>query len=149
MNDKSGKGRVALVTGSAGGIMRGVCVSLARRGYAIATHYRPERGNADETCTAIRETGAPCAAFGADVSSENGAAWLVSSTREKFGRLDVLVCGVGPMLVKDLFDTTAEEFAIVVRDNLTTTFSCIKAVLPLMRDQSFGRIIAFGMTGSE
>jgi 3-oxoacyl-[acyl-carrier protein] reductase len=146
---KDGSVRCALVTGSAGGIMRGVCVSLARRGYAIAAHYRAERGNADETLAAIRATGAACAAFGGDVSTETGASDLVRSAFQRFGRIDVLVCGVGPMIIKDLFDTTEDDFIAMVDGNLASTFHCIKAALPIMRLQSYGRIVAFGMTGSE
>ena len=150
MNDNTAAAnRVALVTGSAGGIMRGVCVSLARRGYAIVAHHRPERGNADETIAAVRAAGAQCVAFGADVATSAGAAGLLEKASTAFGRLDVLVCGVGPMIVKDLFDTAAGEFDTMVADNLASVFHCIKAALPVMRRQSHGRIVAFGMTGSE
>lgn len=140
--------RVALVTGSAGGIMRGVCVCLARRGFAIAAHHRPGR-NADDTLAAISATGVPHVAFGGDASTEPGARALAASTVEKFGRIDALVCGLGPMIVKDVFDTSADEFASVIADNLASVFHCAKAVLPQMRERGRGRIIAFAMTGSE
>lgn len=141
--------RVALVTGSAGGIMRGICVSLARRGLTIVAHYRPDRGNADETLAAVGAAGAQSVAFGADLSSAAGARDLVAAAMTRFGRLDVLVCGVGPMIVKDALDTTPEEFASMMDGNLTTAFHSIRAALPIMREQRFGRIIAFGMAGSE
>jgi 3-oxoacyl-[acyl-carrier protein] reductase len=145
----SSSARVALVTGSAGGIMRGVCVSLARKGYRIAANFRPERKHADETVAAVRAAGADCIAFPADVSTPQGAASLVADAQRRFGRIDVLVCGAGPMLVKDLFETSGDEFAAMIDGNLGSAFHCTKAVLPIMRAQSYGRIIAFGMTGSE
>jgi 3-oxoacyl-[acyl-carrier protein] reductase len=129
--------------------MRGVCISLARRGYAIAAHYRPDRGNADETLAAVQKTGSPSAAFPADLTSLEGANDLVAATQKRFGSLDVVVCGVGPMLVKDAFDTTPDEFAEMIIGNLTSAFLTIKAALPILRSQKRGRIIAFGMTGSE
>ena len=141
--------RVALVTGSAGGIMRGVCVALARRGYAIAAHFRPERGNADETVDAVRATGTACDAFGADVTTPQGAAALVDAAQRRFARIDALVCGVGPMIVKDAFDTTPADFVEMIDGNLTSAFLTIKAALPGMRARGHGRIIGFGMTGSE
>jgi 3-oxoacyl-[acyl-carrier protein] reductase len=141
--------RVALVTGSAGGIMRGVCVSLARRGFRIAANYRPQRGNAEETVAAVRAAGGDCVAFAGDVSTHDDARALVAKTEARFGRIDALVCGAGPMLVKDLFETTADDFASMIDGNLTSVFHSIKAVLPIMRAQNHGRIIAFGMTGSE
>src|SRR5437588_3224097 len=149
MINPSPPARVALVTGSAGGIMRGVCVSLARKRFAIVAHYRPERGNADETIAAVRAMGSPCVALGVDVETSHGAAELVAGTLTQFGRLDVLVCGVGPMIVKDAFDMTPDEFAEMVDGNLTSAFLTIKAALTVMREQHFGRIIGFGMTGSE
>jgi 3-oxoacyl-[acyl-carrier protein] reductase len=145
----SSAAQVALVTGSAGGIMRGVCVSLARRGMAIAVHYRPDRGHADETVAAVRATGAQCEAFGADVSSVSGAAALVSAAKTRFARIDALICVVGPMIVKDAFETTPDEFTAMIDGNLTSAFYTIKAALPIMRAQQHGRVIAFGMAGSE
>lgn len=141
--------RAALVTGSAGGIMRGVCVSLARRGFAIAAHHRPERGNADETVAAVRAVGGSCVAFGADVTSPDGAASLVDAAHRRFGRIDALVCGVGPMIVKDAIDTTPAEFDSMIAGNLFSAFYAIRASLPIMREQRRGRIVCFGMTGSE
>jgi len=149
MADRGSSARVALVTGSAGGIMRGVCVSLARAGFSIAAHFRPPREHADETVAAVRAAGAQCAAFSADVTSLEGASSLVSMARGRFGRIDALVCGVGPMLVKDALDTSVAEFDEMIVGNLTSAFCTIKAALPLMREQQYGRVIAFGMTGSE
>jgi 3-oxoacyl-[acyl-carrier protein] reductase len=141
--------RVALVTGSAAGIMRGVCISMARRGFVVAAHYRAERGNADETVAAVRAAGGTCDAFAADVTTARGAEGLVAATVERFGRVDALVCGVGPMIVKDAFDTTPDEFEEMLAGNLTSAFLTIKAALPTMRARQHGRIVAFGMTGSE
>ncbi|MBC5824487.1 MAG: SDR family oxidoreductase [Candidatus Eremiobacteraeota bacterium] len=147
--EKTPSNRVALVTGSATGLMRGVCVSLARRGYAIAANYRPSRGHADETVEAVRAERVPVAAFPADVSVPAEAAALVAATFGRFGRVDVLACGAGPLLIKDLFETTVDDFYAMVAGNLGSVFYCAKAVLPLMRDQGKGRIIGFAMTGSE
>lgn len=129
--------------------MRGICVSLAQRGFAIAANYKPDRGNADETLAAVRATGAAAAAFVGDGTSYAVALDLVSAARGHFGRIDAAVCGVGPMIVKDAIDTTPDEFASMIDGNLTSAFFTIKAVLPVMREQRYGRIIAFGMIGSE
>jgi len=141
--------RVALVTGSAGGIMRGVCVGLGRRGFAVAANFRPARGGAGETVAAVRATGATIDAFAADVSDPDQAATLVEAARATFGRLDVVVCGAGPLLVKDVADVTTDEFRASIEGNLGSVFYTVKPALPLLRAQRWGRIIAFGMTGSE
>ena len=150
MNERSDStARVALVTGGAGGLMRGVCVTLSRHRVTVAVQHRPERVHADETIEAIRLAGGTGAAFSADIGSANGANDLIAAVRTRFGRLDVLVCGVGPMIVKDAFDTTPSDFDDMIEGNLTSAFYSIKAALPIMRAQQHGRIIAFGMTGSE
>jgi len=129
--------------------MRGVCVCLARKGFSIAAHHRVDRGNAEETIAAVRAAGSDGDAFGADVATPDGASELVRATLRRFARIDALVCGVGPMIVKDAFDTSTDEFSEMIRDNLTSAFLTIKAALPVMRAQGSGRIIGFGMTGSE
>lgn len=141
--------RVALVTGSAGGIMRGVCVSLARRGFAIAANYRPAREGAGDTLATLRAYAVPAAAFEADLTDAAQAASLVESVRARFGRVDVLVCGVGPLIIKDVVDTSVQDYRTLVDGNLGSVFFAVKAALPLMRSQRYGRVIAFGMTGSE
>jgi 3-oxoacyl-[acyl-carrier protein] reductase len=61
----------------------------------------------------------------------------------------VLVCGAGPMLVKDVANTSRDEYSAMMDGNIGSVFSCVKAALPLMRERRFGRIITFAMTGSE
>lgn len=129
--------------------MRGVCVSLARRRFSIAAHYRPEGTSIDETASAVRAAGGTCFAFPADVTTAAGAASLVDAAHGRLGRIDALVCGVGPMMIKDAIDTSPEEFDEMISGNLTSAFLTIRAVTPLMRERRYGRIVCFGMTGSE
>jgi 3-oxoacyl-[acyl-carrier protein] reductase len=129
--------------------MRGVCVALGRRGYAVAANYRAPRSDAEETVHAVRAIGGRVEAFAGDVSHSDQAAALVDAVRRTFGSVDVLVCGAGPMLVKDLAATTHDDYHALVDGNLGSVFNCVKAVLPQMRERRFGRIITFGMTGSD
>ncbi|HLJ82560.1 MAG TPA: SDR family oxidoreductase [Candidatus Eremiobacteraceae bacterium] len=139
----------ALVTGSATGLMRGVCVSLGRRGYRIACNYRPERGEADDTLAFLRGFGIEAAAFSADVADAEQAESLVQTVVDRLGRLDVLVCGAGPMVVRDLHATEMADYRAMIDGNLTSVYACSRAALKPMRSQHHGRIITFGMTGSE
>ncbi len=141
--------RTALVTGSVSGLMRGVCVTLARKGYAIAANYRSPRTHADETVRAVRAVGGRAEAFQADVADSAQATELVAAARSMFGAVDVLVCGAGPMIVKDVDSTSVAEFQSMIEGNLGSVFYSVKAALPHMRERRFGRIITFGMTGAE
>ena len=132
--------------------MRGVCVSLARKGYDVAVNYRAPRAGADETVRAVQtalQAGARVQAFRADVSSPSEAATLVEQVRSAFGSVDILVCGAGPMIVKDVATTSHDEYHALINGNIGSVFFCVKAALPLMRERRFGRIITFGMTGSD
>jgi 3-oxoacyl-[acyl-carrier protein] reductase len=129
--------------------MRGVCIALARHGYVVAANFRPARGHANETLHVVRSAGGTIEAFPADVADPEQAARLVASAYEKFGNVDVLVAGAGPMIVKDTYATSVAEYREMVEGNLSSLFYCVKAVLPHMRERRFGRIIGFGMTGSE
>lgn len=129
--------------------MRGVCVSLARRGYTIAANYRPLRGHADETVRAVRAVGGTAQAFPADVADAEQAATLVASVVQTFGSVDILVAGAGPMIIKDAFAMTLTEYREMIEGNLSSLVYCVKPVLPHMRARHFGRIISFGMTGSD
>jgi len=131
--------------------MRGVCVSLARRGYAIAANYRAPREGCEETLAAVRAA-APnvrAEALKADVAIPEQAADLVAKVHAAFGRIDVLVCGAGPMIVKDALTSSLHDYDVMLQGNLGSVFFTVKAALPLLRAQHFGRIITFGMTGSE
>jgi len=149
VNDSQINQRTALVTGSASGLMRGVCISLAQRGYAIAANYRAPRTNADETVRAVRAAGGRVDAFPGDAADPDQAASLVAEVVAKFERVDVLVAGAGPMIVKDAFNMTIAEYRNMIEGNLGSVVYCVKAVLPRMRERNFGRIITFGMTGSD
>lgn len=129
--------------------MRGVCVSLAKRGYAIAANYRAPRTNADETVRAVRAAGGRVEAFEADVSDPVQVASLVASTQRAFGTIDVLACGAGPMIVKDVNNTSFDEYRQMIDGNLSSVFYSVKATLPIMRERHFGRIVTFGMIGSD
>jgi 3-oxoacyl-[acyl-carrier protein] reductase len=129
--------------------MRGVCVSLARRGHDIACNYKPSRSDARDTVLAVRAEGAAVEAFRADVADATQAEDLVKRAADRFGRLDVLVCGAGPMLVRDLYATTLEDFHAMIDGNLTSVYATTRAALPFMRERKFGRVIAFGMIGSD
>lgn len=131
--------------------MRGVCVSLARRGYAIGANFRAPRTNCDETLHAVRAA-APQAriqAFEADVADADAATRLVHRVRDALGGPHVLVCGAGPMIVKDAVSSSVQDYEAMLHGNVGSVFFTAKAALPAMRAQHFGRIITFGMTGSD
>ena len=101
--------RVALVTGASRGIGRGIALKLARCGHAVVVNYAGTEAAARETAAACAALGVPAEICQADVSQSADRERLLAFTRERFGRLDLLVnnAGITSPGRADLLDTLA------------------------------------------
>src|SRR5262249_30336002 len=101
---------VAVVTGGSRGIGRGVCLELARGGYAVAINYAGNEQAARET-QALLGGAAESLLCRADVGSADGRARLVDEVLARWDRIDVLVNNAGITSVgrMDLLDATEES----------------------------------------
>jgi 3-oxoacyl-[acyl-carrier protein] reductase len=141
--------RVAIVTGSSRGMGRGTAAHLASLGAKVAVCYVRSKDLAEELATEINTAGGQAAAFGADLTTEDGASGLVREVVDHFGSLDILVCNVGGFLRKPFEETTAEEWKDQFAQNTDTMFFCIKAALPHMKARGGGRIVNFAAAGAD
>ncbi len=112
---------VALVTGGSRGIGRGICLELARHGYAVAVNYA---GNEDAARETVGLLGAGAAAFRADVGDDAQRERLVDEVLARWGRIDVLVNNAGITSVgrKDILEATTESWDRVLAVNLRGPF---------------------------
>ena len=85
--------RVALITGGAKGIGRGIALDLASRHWKIAICYRTSEAEAQKTALAITERGGQALAVRCDVSNPVAAHDLAAQIERTWGRIDVLVNG--------------------------------------------------------
>ena len=93
------KNRVALITGSGHGIGRGIALAYAREGARVVVNDLPREpsiGHADEAARLIREAGGEVEICLGDASDASDMARVISSTVERFGRLDILVNNANP-----------------------------------------------------
>jgi pteridine reductase len=137
---------VALVTGS-GRRRLGwhVADALARRGYALVIHYRSAAAEAQEAAEAFRAHGVRAIALAADLGEEPQVRYLVESTLERFGRLDVLVNAAAIWQPKRLEDVTAADVRANFDANLLGTFLCCQqAGLAMCRQPEGGAIVNVG-----
>jgi pteridine reductase len=138
--------RVALITG--GGKRRlgwHIADALARRGYALAIHYRSSATEAVETLAHLRALAAPADVFQADLTDEQAAAGLIRATLERFGRLDVLINCAAIWEPKRLEDVTAADVRRHLEVNTVATFVCSQqAGLAMIRQPEGGCIITLG-----
>src|SRR4030095_3932759 len=106
------KGRVALVTGGAGGIGGAVVRSLAKAGIgALAINYRKSSKAAEELATDLERAGVKAITVQADVQNDAQIRGMIEQIGGRFGRLDILVNNAGVthwVNLKDLDGVTDE-----------------------------------------
>jgi 2-dehydro-3-deoxy-D-gluconate 5-dehydrogenase len=137
------KGRVAIVTGGNGGIGLGMARGLAGAGASVVVAGR----NAEKSQAAVRELGklgAEALAVTVDVTDEPAVERLVATTRDRFGRVDILINNAGTNIRKSLHEYSLEEWHRVMNTNLTSAFLCSRAVYPSMKAAGGGKVINIG-----
>jgi 3-oxoacyl-[acyl-carrier protein] reductase len=141
--------RVALITGGARGIGRGIALDLANEGWAIAICYRTSHQEAEEVKHTIEGQGGEAVALQCDVSKPDDAVRLVQQVENSYGRIDALINGAGPYHRVPLMEETPEGWSEMFTNNLDPIFFLAKAVAPGMQGRKYGRIISFGMANAD
>jgi len=123
----------ALVTGGSRGIGRGICVELARAGYAVAVNYQGNEAAARETQALLGEV--ESLVCQADVSRAEDRACLLEQVLGAWGRLDVLVNNAGITSVgrRDILEATEESWDQVLGVNLKGAFFLCQSAANAMR----------------
>lgn len=143
------KGRVAIVTGASRGIGRATVEIFAELGAAIVVNYRKDAEGAEASVSAARQAGVEAVAFGADVADIDEAQRLIDFTKERFGRIDVLVCNAGIWEGAPV-DTMAEEmWDRTIQINLKGTWTVCRAAIPVMKQQRSGKIVIVSSTAAQ
>ncbi|HZS78074.1 MAG TPA: glucose 1-dehydrogenase [Ktedonobacteraceae bacterium] len=134
--------KVALITGSAGGMGKAAAELFAREGASIiVTDILADAG--EQTAQGIRDAGGKAIFVKADVSNEAEVKNLVEKGIEAFGRIDVLYNNAGIMPPDDagVTDLNEDVWDRVLDINLKSAFLCTKYVVPHMISQGKGSII--------
>ncbi len=122
------EGRVAAVTGAAGGI-----------GAAIAAAFRAEGALVVAADLDVEGLGAD--GLRVDAARPEDARRLVDETLARHGRIDILANVAGVSLRRAFLDTTPEEFDRVLRVNLHGSFHCAREAARAMAERGYGRIV--------
>jgi len=139
-------GRVALVTGAAGGMGAAHARRLAAAGATVAVN---DIRDSPELAALADEIGGFTAA--GDVSDQGQCRRIADAVAERAGRLDILVANHAYMTMAPLLEHDEADWWRVVDTNLGGTFFLIQAVLPHMRAHGEGRVVVisseWGLTG--
>ena len=133
-------GRIALVTGGGRGIGRAVALSLATAGADVAVTARSSK-ELEETAAAIRALGRRAEAIVCDVTDRPQVDAMVARVKSALGDPLILVNNAGIAGSAKLADTTDEMWDRMLRVNATGAFYCTRAVLPMMLQAKWGRVV--------
>ena len=133
-------GRVAVVTGGSRGIGRATALALAASGADVAVVAR-SRSELEETAEAVRRAGRRSEAFVCDVSLRGDVEKTLEQVRASLGDPLILVNNAGIAAGAKLADTTDELWERTLRVNATAAFYWTRAVMPLMLQAGWGRVI--------
>jgi len=134
-------GKVAFVTGAAGGIGRAAALAFARAGAAVVVADVTEEAN-EETASLIEQSGGRAVAVRCDVSRSEEVQAALQRAIEQFGRLDAAFNNAGiEQEIRPAAETPEEEWDRIIAINLRGVFLCLKYEIPLMLQQGGGAIV--------
>jgi NAD(P)-dependent dehydrogenase (short-subunit alcohol dehydrogenase family) len=146
------KGRVALITGPAKGMGAAITKAFAAEGAKLALVGR-DVAAVEPVADEARELGAEAIVVPCDLTDSKQCEHAAEITSSAYGRIDILVNvagGSGPV-GKSGVETTPEEFDDIVTLNMNGCFHTMRAALPAMIAQRYGKIVnvggTFGMRG--
>ncbi|MGK0183083.1 MAG: 3-hydroxybutyrate dehydrogenase [Halioglobus sp.] len=157
-------GRTAMVTGGGSGMGRAIALALAKAGANVAIGsllsnsqdkreegevvYMPGIDELEQVKLEIEEQGVECLAMALDVCSNESVLAFATASAEKFGKIDILANAAGITAEQSVVGHPDELWNKVIDVNLNGTYRCVKACLPQMIENSWGRIINIASTAA-
>jgi gluconate 5-dehydrogenase len=139
-------GKSAIITGGSKGLGLAMAAGLASAGASIMLVNR----NAAEGIRAAQEIaedyGVKVLSFGADITDREQTEAMAKVAMEAFGKIDILINSAGINIRGPIDEVTPEDFNKVMDVNVNGTWLCSRAVVPHMKQRSFGKIINLAST---
>ena len=133
-------GKVAIITGGAGGIGKALAEEMAERGcYVVLADINAEL--LEQTVAELRASGAQADAKAVDVRDAAQVQALMDGASRELGRIDYLFNNAGVNLCAELRDTTLDDWNLLIDVNLRGVVHGVQAAYPIMREQGFGHIV--------
>ena len=142
--------KIALVTGSSGGIGQAIAIRYAREGADVVINYSRNPGGADDALKQIESFGRKGLIVQADLSKTEDIKRLVNTTIDHFGRLDILVNNAGVESNAPFWEVTEDDYDRVLNVNLKGLFFTTQAfVKHLIETKRRGKIINISSVHEE
>jgi NAD(P)-dependent dehydrogenase (short-subunit alcohol dehydrogenase family) len=134
-------GKIAIVTGGAGGIGEALALGLGYQGATVVVSSR-NQGAIDAVAKKITaETGSEAMAITCDVTSEESVGALVDTVMKRYGHIDILVNAMGMNIKHPAFDYPMDDWDKLFNVNVKGTMIACKAVANVMKEQKKGAIV--------
>ena len=133
------EGQVAIVTGGARGIGRGICEVFCREGATVALW---DVLDGTQTVKEITQNGGNIFFQKVDVTSQDSVDNAIGEIIEKYGKIEILINNAGIIRDRSFLKMTEEEWDSVINVNLKSLFIVTKSVVPHMKENGYGRIIS-------
>ncbi|MEH1824816.1 glucose 1-dehydrogenase (plasmid) [Nostoc sp. C052] len=145
------EGKVALVTGSSGGIGQAIAVHLAEQGADVVIDYRSHPEGAEETLSKVEATGSKGLTVKADLSVVSDIRQLIDQGIQHFGKLDILINNAGiDGRNADFWNISEADYDAVIDVNLKGTFFATQAIVQhFIETKRTGKIINISSTHEE
>jgi 3-oxoacyl-[acyl-carrier protein] reductase len=135
------EGRVACISGASRGFGRATALLFAREGADLVLNYHTARAAAQSVADEVARLGRSAVLVQADVGDPHQAQTIAGRALEAFGRIDVLVNNAGIMDVRPFVEQARATWQATIDVNVYGSLALTHAVLPIMSDQQFGRIV--------
>ncbi len=135
--------RHAVVTGSTSGIGLAITKALAREGADVMINgFGDAKAIEAERAGIEREFGVKCVYSGADMSKGAEVEAMIADATAKLGTVDIVVNNAGIQFVSPIEDFPPEKWDAILAINLSSAFHAVRAAVPGMKAQKWGRIVS-------
>lgn len=132
--------QVAIITGGARGIGKGICKIFCEKGAKVILWDVLEEGA--QSAADIQTTGGNITFQRVDITSRAEVEAAVKEVIQQHGQIDILINNAGIIRDRSFMKMNEEEWSSVINVNLNGLFNCTKAVLPHMKAAGYGRIVS-------
>ncbi|WHX98926.1 SDR family oxidoreductase [Neobacillus sp. DY30] len=146
------KKKTALITGGAAGLGKKTACQLAKQGFQLAINYRNSKQEAILLAKELEEAyGSKIICIQGDVANQADCTNMVETVISEFTSIDVMIHNAGPYVRerKKMTEYSFDEWDYLINGNLNAVFYLSKAIIPIMRERQWGRIITMGFERVE
>jgi len=143
--------RHAIITAGSKGLGKMVTEKLLENGCSVTVNYRSDTNRVEQLRVEWQAYRDRLQFVQGDITEKKAITHIVEEAVDRFGRVDYLINNAGPYVFqeKKLVDYDDHEWYELLEGNLSAVFHFAKQIIPIMREQQFGRVITYGFQDAQ